>query len=82
MQLFAFGPVLVENGEVEADENTEVGKAMASNPRTAIGIVDELHYILVVADGRSSGYDMYYRICGAALAVAAGLANLREKAKI
>ena len=52
--MFAFGPVLVENGEVEADENTEVGKAMASNPRTAIGIVDELHYILVVADGRSS----------------------------
>lgn len=54
VQLFAFGPVLVENGEVVVDEDTEVGKAMASNPRTAIGIVDKLHYVFVVADGRSS----------------------------
>ena len=54
VQLFAFGPALVETGEVVVDEDTEVGKAMASNPRTAIGIVDELHYVLVVADGRSS----------------------------
>ena len=54
VQLFAFGPGLVENGEVIVDEDTEVGKAMASNPRTAIGIVDKLHYVFVVADGRSS----------------------------
>ena len=27
---------------------------MASNPRTAIGVVDELHYLLVVSDGRTS----------------------------
>ena len=54
VQLFAFGPALVENGQIVVDENTEVGKAMASNPRTAIGIIDELHYIFVVADGRSS----------------------------
>ena len=54
VQLFAFGPALVENGEVVVGESTEVGKAMASNPRTAIGIIDELHYVFVVADGRSS----------------------------
>lgn len=54
VQLFAFGPALVENGEVAVGEGTEVGKAMASNPRTAIGIIDELHYVFVVADGRSS----------------------------
>lgn len=53
-QLFAFGPTLVKNGEVAVSQNTEVGKAMASNPRTAIGIIDDCHYILVVADGRSS----------------------------
>lgn len=53
-QLFAFGPTLVENGEVAVSQNAEVGKAMASNPRTAIGIIDACHYILVVADGRSS----------------------------
>lgn len=54
VQLFAFGPALVVNGEVAVGESTEVGKAMASNPRTAIGIIDELHYVFVVADGRSS----------------------------
>ena len=27
---------------------------MADNPRTAIGIVDDLHYVLVVSDGRTS----------------------------
>ena len=53
-QLLAFGPTLVENGEIAVDQSTEVGKAMASNPRTAIGIIDDLHYIIVVADGRSS----------------------------
>ena len=53
-QLFAFGPALVENGEVAVSENEEVGKAMSSNPRTSIGIIDDCHYILVVADGRSS----------------------------
>lgn len=53
-QLFAFGPTLVEKGEIAVDENTEVGKAMSSNPRTAIGIIDDLHYVIVVADGRSS----------------------------
>jgi len=53
-QLFAFGPTLVEDGEVVVSQNDEVGKAMASNPRTAIGIIDDCHYILVVADGRSS----------------------------
>ena len=53
-QLFAFGPALVENGEISVSENDEVGKAMASNPRTAIGIIDDLHYLIVVADGRSS----------------------------
>ena len=26
---------------------------MASNPRTAIGIVDPLHYVFVVSDGRT-----------------------------
>lgn len=53
-QLFAFGPALVEAGERSVDENQEVGKAMASNPRTALGILGDLHYLFVVADGRSS----------------------------
>lgn len=63
-QLFAFGPALVEAGERSVDENQEVGKAMASNPRTALGILGDLHYLFVVADGRTSSYDWYYGICG------------------
>lgn len=54
LQVFSFGPALVENGESSVDENDEVGKAMVSNPRTAIGQVDNLHYIMVVSDGRTS----------------------------
>lgn len=54
VNLLAFGPALVENGEIVVDTSTEVGRAMASNPRTAIGIIDENHYIIVVSDGRTS----------------------------
>ena len=54
VNLLAFGPALVENGEIAVDTNTEVGQAMASNPRTAIGIIDENRYIIVVSDGRTS----------------------------
>ena len=35
---------------------------MANNPRTAIGIIDELHYVFVVSDGRtneSKGLSLY-----------------------
>ena len=62
VNLFAFGPSLVENGEISVDQNTEVRQAMTKNPRTAIGIVDKNHYILVVSDGRtneSEGLSLY-----------------------
>ena len=58
----AIGPSLVENGEISVDQNTEVRQAMTKNPRTAIGIVDKNHYILVVSDGRtneSEGLSLY-----------------------
>ena len=54
VNLLAFGPALVENGEIAVETNSEVGQAMASNPRTAIGMIDENHYIIVVSDGRTS----------------------------
>ena len=54
MNLLAFGPALFENGEIAVGKNQEVGQAMASNPRTAIGMIDENHYIIVVSDGRTS----------------------------
>ena len=54
VNLLAFGPSLVEDGEITVDTNSEVGQSMASNPRKAIGIIDENHYIIVVSDGRTS----------------------------
>ena len=62
VNLFAFGPSLIENSEISVDQNTEVRQAMTKNPRTAIGIVDKNHYILVVSDGRtneSEGLSLY-----------------------
>lgn len=61
-QVLSFGPGLVEDSQVSVTQDEEVGKAMASNPRTAIGIIDDLHYVMVVADGRtaqSSGLSLY-----------------------
>ena len=54
VNLLAFGPSLVEDGEIVVDTNSEVGQSMSSNPRTAIGIIDENRYIIVVSDGRTS----------------------------
>lgn len=53
-QVLSFGPVLLEDGEISVGENDEVGMAMASNPRTAIGYLGNNHYVFVVSDGRTS----------------------------
>ena len=61
-QAFTFGPGLVDNNEITVTQGQEVDQAMASNPRTAIGQIDELHYVFVVSDGRtseSSGLSLY-----------------------
>lgn len=62
VEILSFGPALVYDGEICVRHGEEVGKAMASNPRTAIGMVEPLHYLLVVADGRteeSEGLSLY-----------------------
>jgi len=53
-QAFSFGPALVTNSNISVNTNTEVSQSMTSNPRTAIGIIDNLHYVFVVSDGRTS----------------------------
>ncbi len=61
-QILSFGPGLLSNGEICVDEKTEVARATNSNPRTAIGMIEPLHYIVVVADGRtdeSKGLSLY-----------------------
>ena len=60
--VLSFGPALVENGKVSVSQNDEVGKAMASNPRTAIAITEDNHYLFIVSDGRtdeSEGLSLY-----------------------
>ena len=61
-QAFSFGPALVEDGAVSVSQTEEVGKAMASNPRTAIGLIEANHFVFVVSDGRtdeSEGLSLY-----------------------
>lgn len=61
-QAFSFGPGLVEDGQITVTQNEEVGRAMASNPRTAIGMIEPGHYVFVVSDGRtdeSAGLSLY-----------------------
>lgn len=53
-QILSFGPALVENGEVSVEKGQEVSRAKSSNPRTAIGMLGENHYVFVVSDGRTS----------------------------
>jgi exopolysaccharide biosynthesis protein len=52
-QILSFGPGLIENGQITVDGNSEVSRSKSSNPRTAIGQVSGLHYIVVVSDGRT-----------------------------
>ena len=47
---FAFGPILVENGET-SPRSTEFGST--PNPRTAFGMVEPGYYIAVVVEGRT-----------------------------
>lgn len=52
-QVLSFGPALVDGGEITVSAGSEVAKSMSSNPRTAIGQVSALHYIVIVSDGRT-----------------------------
>ncbi|MBQ2028223.1 MAG: phosphodiester glycosidase family protein [Clostridia bacterium] len=52
--VLSFGPALIEDGEISVSVNDEVGRAKADNPRTAIAVIDGLHYLFVVSDGRTS----------------------------
>ena len=61
-QGFTFGPVLLDNGEFKVNPRSEVDLCYVQNPRTAIGMVEPLHYFFVVADGRteqSYGLSLY-----------------------
>ncbi|MFE6235102.1 phosphodiester glycosidase family protein [Cellulosimicrobium sp. NPDC057862] len=59
----SFGPALLEDGEVvdgiddvEVDTNVGNHSIQGEQPRTAVGVVDENHLVLVVVDGRQESY--------------------------
>lgn len=59
----SFGPTVVTGGavvpgidSVEVDTNFGNHSIQGDQPRTAIGVVEENHLLLVVVDGRSTGY--------------------------
>lgn len=53
-QILSFGPSLIENGQITVSSSSEVSQSMSSNPRTAIGQISSLHYVVIVSDGRTS----------------------------
>nr|WP_231555010.1 phosphodiester glycosidase family protein [Microbacterium sp. ZOR0019] len=59
----SFGPAIVEDGsvvdgieDVEVDTNVGNHSIQGDQPRTAVGIIDDNHYVFVVVDGRDEGY--------------------------
>lgn len=59
----SFGPALVRDGqvvdgidEIEVDTNFGNHSIQGDQPRTAVGVLDDNHLVLVVVDGRDTGY--------------------------
>ncbi len=62
LQIFSFGPGLISDYAITVDQDDEVDRAMTSNPRTVIAEIEPLHYLFIVADGRtdeSEGLSLY-----------------------
>lgn len=57
VHVFSFGPALVQEGQITVTAKDEVGKAREDNPRTAIGMIEPGHYLLIVSDGRTRSSD-------------------------
>ena len=56
IHVFTFGPGLVSDGEIIYNSSNSFYKGISGkNPRTAIGIIDDLHYVFICADGRTDG---------------------------
>jgi exopolysaccharide biosynthesis protein len=59
----SFGPALVKNGKVvsgiesvEVDTNFGNHSIQGNQPRTGMGIINNNHFVFIVADGRNPGY--------------------------
>ncbi len=51
---YAFGPILVENGEICGSVFTH--RITHPNPRCGVGMVEPGHWVAIVSDGRQRGY--------------------------
>ena len=58
VQSFAFGPLLVDGGEATVLPEKYIVSTddTIREPRTAIGMVEPNHYVIIVADGRRNGW--------------------------
>lgn len=54
---YAFGPILVQNGEVDQKEIRKTS-VYARNPRCGVGMVEPGHFVLIVVDGRRDEYSL------------------------
>ncbi len=60
-QLFNFGPVLIDDyKDVSGTSVTTTDVAKSKAPRTAIGTIDNNHFVFIVADGRSWTKELGY----------------------
>ncbi len=51
--VLSFGPVLVQDGKAAVPGRNLRSHANVDNPRSAIGFIDNLHYVFVTVDGRT-----------------------------
>ena len=58
LQTLSFGPALVIKDIVQEIPSSYFIKTDTTEPRCAIGQIDELHYVFVIVDGRNDGYSI------------------------
>ncbi|MDD2992144.1 MAG: phosphodiester glycosidase family protein [Pygmaiobacter sp.] len=53
VQAYSFGPALLNNGAMAIASEGQVSRVDGKNPRTILGQIEPLHYVMLVADGRT-----------------------------
>jgi len=51
---FSFGPTLIKDGVIQ--DGLDKHRLRSKNPRTAVGMIEPYHFLLVVVDGRQGSY--------------------------
>ena len=51
--VLSFGPAVLIDGKITMSDLSKAKLSRTRHPRTAIGIIDKLHYLFVVSDGRT-----------------------------